>query len=719
MKKKVTIDESSLKRIAVLVVFALLFWVVLVLRLFQIQIVDRGRYVEKAKNQYLHETRLHSDRGGIFDRKYRYLAINRNTWSLGVDVTKVTDPDSAAYHFSQIFNKIENYFLQKLQSERSFFWLVRGADEEIVNRIEHLKIPGVRVIKEVKRYYPQGTLAAPLIGFTDIDCKGLSGVEFEKNAALQGTPGWATHLLDARGNTIADVDYSIQKPQHGQQVVLTIDNSYQWIVEEELRFVVDQYEADAATAIITNPVTGEILAMAVEPGFDPNNAGNYSPERWRNRAITDGYEPGSTFKPVIMSAILEEGLKSPDDIVFCENGRYHVYDRVIEDVHGYGWLSLRKVIKKSSNIGMSKIAQEVNKNIIYQYVRDFGFGVKTGIQLPGETTGEFKKTTEWTKFTPIAMSYGYEVSVTPLQMVMAYGAIANGGFLLKPKIYLSVVDEINKKMESVQPEVIRRVISDSTSKTLISMLEDVVYEGTGKRASIQGLRIAGKTGTSKKYDPKLQGYSDDTFVSSFIGFFPTESPQLLMYVMVDNPKKAHLGGAVAAPVFRRILQRIIRILEIETPPEESRVVRKEDNTIGQENESETLVVVPDLRRKRIDVVEKIIDNVGLKLLVENDGELVKSQDLAPGTRVEPGSQLTVTLEKFTVEDGKYTTVPSVVGLTLRDALSEMSRRGLRVVVHGSGQVKRQAPAPSKKIRIGARCVVECEPAIDLAEIKSW
>ncbi|MFZ5516009.1 MAG: penicillin-binding transpeptidase domain-containing protein [Candidatus Zhuqueibacterota bacterium] len=719
MKKRVTINENSLKRIAVLVVLALVFWALLVLRLFHIQIVDRGRYVEKAKNQYLHETRLRSDRGGIFDRKFRYLAINRNTWSLGVDVTKVTDPNTTADHFSKVLNKSKSYFLQKLRSERSFFWLVRGTDEAVVNQLESYKLPGVRAIKEVKRAYPQGALAAPVIGFTDIDCNGLSGVEFARNDAMKGTSGWATHLFDARGKSIPDVDYSMKKPEHGNHVVLTIDNTYQWIVEEELRFVLEQYDADAATAIISNPATGEILAMAVQPGFDPNNAGNYQPERWRNRAITDTYEPGSTFKPIVMSAILEEGLKSPDDKVFCENGTYHIYDRVIEDVHSYGWLDLRKVIKKSSNIGMAKIAQEVNKNIIYQYARDYGMGIMTGIELPGETNGELKKTVEWSKFTPIAMSYGYEVSVTPLQMVMAYGAIANGGFLLKPKIYLNDVDFQDKKFGQVQPEVIRQVISDSTSKTLISMLEDVVYEGTGKRASIQGLRIAGKTGTTKKYDPNIKKYTEDTFISSFIGFFPTEAPQLLMYVMVDNPKNENLGGEVAAPVFKRILQRILRVIEIDTPPELPKVVEKKEDSTIYAPKDDKLVTVPDVRRKRIEAAEKIVDHIDLKLVVENDGDIIKTQHPAPGTQIKRGAKLAVTLEEFGGESGNFTVVPSVIGLSLRDAVSEMSRKGLRVVVHGSGQVKRQAPEPMRKIRVGARCVVECEPAIDLAEIKSW
>jgi cell division protein FtsI (penicillin-binding protein 3) len=441
MKRRITADESSLRRIIALIVVAILFFITLFLRLFQIQVLDRGKYVEKARNQYLYASELKPARGIIFDRKMRYLAINRNTWSIGVDVTKVVDFDSTAFHFSCIFNRSKSFYLQQLDGDRTFLWLARGVNEEVVNQIEGLKLPGVRIIKEPKRYYPQNRLASQLVGFTDIDLKGLSGVELAMNKDLQGSHGMAVYQRDALGNTLSDPNYPAKKPKTGKNVILTVDNTYQWIAEEESQYVVDTFDADAATIIITNPATGEIMAMAVKPDFDPNNAGRYSPGSWRNRAITDNYEPGSTFKPIVMSAILEEGLKTPEDLVYCENGKYKIYDRTIEDVKGYGWLSLAKVIKKSSNIGMSKLAKDVDKNLIYQYVRDFGFGVTTGIELPGESSGELKKTIEWSKFTPISMSYGYEISVTPIQMAMAFGAIANGGFLLKPKIYLGVSED--------------------------------------------------------------------------------------------------------------------------------------------------------------------------------------------------------------------------------------------------------------------------------------
>ncbi len=695
---------------------AMLFFIMLVVRLIQIQILERGSYVEKARNQYLYAAELKPARGIIFDRKMRYLAINRNSWSIGVDVTKVVDRQAMADHFARIFNRSRQFYLSQLDGKRSFFWLARGINEELMRPIEELKLPGVRIIKEPRRYYPQSHLAAQLVGFTDIDLKGLSGVELAMNKELQGSHGLAVYQRDALGNTISDPNYPTKKPRTGKNVFLTIDNTYQWIAEEEGQHVVDTFEADAATIIITNPSTGEILAMAMKPDFDPNNAGGASPESWRNRAITDNYEPGSTFKPIVMSAILEEGLKSPEDLVYCENGKYKIYDRVIEDVKPHGWLSVANIIKKSSNIGMAKLAKELDKNLIYRYVRDFGFGVTTGIDLPGESSGELKKTVEWSKFTPIAMSYGYEISVTPIQMAMAFGALANGGFLLKPKIILSISEDTRLESDHVQPEVIRRVISDSTSRTIVRMLEDVVLEGTGRQAFVEGVRIAGKTGTTRKYDPQLRRYTENHFISSFIGFFPAESPQVLVYVMVDNPRKAYFGGDVAAPTFKRILQRIFRIIELE----KQFIARPQ---LVQRDSNSKSICLPNFLNKRVAVAEEIIEKLKLKLVLENDGDIIIAQDPPAGTKVELGTQVVVRTKDFHENSrgrhSDYTTVPAVVGLSVRDAVSRLSQQGIRVEIRGTGRVTSQIPEAGRKIRIGARCIIQCAPVVDLAEYSSW
>jgi len=712
-KRKNILNNSFFVRLAILIGLSILFLIALFIRLFQIQVIDRAKYVEKAKKQYLAEAQLTSDRGIIYDRSLESLAVNRQSFSIGVDVNKITDADFAATHLSIIFKKDKESLLEKLKTNRSFFWLSRRENEEKKVILDSLNIPGIVINKEPIRFYPKGTLGAHVIGFTNIDLKGLNGIESEKNWELTGNNGLVHYTRDARGNRIVDMTQPVKKPQKGKNVVLTINNTVQWIVEEELKYAVEKFEADAGVVIITNPKTGEILALATNPTFNPNKAGAYPIENRRNRAITDSYEPGSTFKSFYMATVIEKKLKKPDDIVFCENGKYTIYDQTVKDEAAYGWLSVAKVLKKSSNIGMAKIAMDIEPKIIYSLIRDFGFGLETGIDLPGEASGELKDYIKWSKHTPIAMSRGYEISVTPIQMTMAYGAIANGGELLKPKICLGVFDKVEKMKHFVKPEVIRRVISESTAKTLTNMLEEVVYDGTGKRAFIKGLRIAGKTGTSMKYDNKLKRYSENEFVSSFIGFFPAESPQMLIYVMVDNPQLGHLGGKVAAPTFKKILQRVIRFVDI-APKSDVYFVNKNNET--EENKHP---IIPDLTNRRITVAKEIAQQLGLELVVANEGDFISHQKLVLSKNKNGPVKLLINLKKFNDNQGAYTFVPQVKGLGLRDAVATMSQKKLKVIVHGSGKVVRQRPNAGDKIRKGATCVVECEPTVNLAQFTSW
>lgn len=704
---------NEIKRISFLLIMALLFWVILILRMAQLQLIDRGEYVEKAKSQYTMETKLASNRGNIYDRNADYLAINRPALSVGVDVSKIKDPNYAAGKFAEILGGNQSYYLRQLINGNHFIWLRRGLEDEIAPQFDSLKIEGVRIVNEMRRYYPHTRLAANLVGFTDVDLNGLSGIELTQDKVLRGSPGRAFHQKDALGKTFAGMSQSIQKPESGKNIITTIDNTYQLFAEEELKYAINENNADGGIVIVTNPNTGEILAMAVAPSFDPNEAGNFPPGSWRNRSITDSFEPGSTFKPIFMSAILEEDVKSPEDIIFCENGNYKIYDREIEDVSGYGWLTLRKIITNSSNIGMTKLAQEINPDVIYQYARDFGFGVKTGIELSGEVSGDLKNSIEWSRSTPIALAMGYEVSATALQMAMAYGTIANGGKLLKPKIYLDEFADNHSNGIVNKPKVIRQVISEETSKILCSMMEQVVDEGTGSHAAIPGLRVAGKTGTARKYDVKKQGYSTEEFVSSFIGFFPADNPQILITVIIDNPKKEYFGGIVSAPTFKRIAQRIYRTLEIDTGE------RIKKSTIENSQNLEIKIVMPDLTTKTIEVGAKILNGLGLDYHVENTGEIIAEQNPAPGTKVEQTSLVRLKLKELKLGNGKYTNVPKVVGLTIREALNKLTYENINVIVQGSGRVVKQNPLAGERIRIGARCVIECEPTINLSEFRSW
>lgn len=704
---------EDLKRLVFLIILALLVWIILIFRIIQIQVIDRGKYVEKANDQYIYLKKLSSNRGKIYDRNFEYLAINKPVFSLGIDPSKVTDHQFAAAQCAEVLGGNKSYYLRQLTNGGSFIWLKRGVQENIVNKLETQKISGLRVIREMRRFYPKNKLASNLVGFTNLDMVGTSGVELTMNNSLNGNPGLAYYQKDAFGKTLKNLSYPIQKPETGKDIVLTIDNSFQLSAEEELHRTVTQYKANGGIVIITNPMTGEILAMAVTPTFNPNNAGNYPPEFWRNRAITDCFEPGSTFKPFFMSAILEEEIKQPDDVIFCENGKYKIFDREIVDIHGYGKLTLRKIIAKSSNIGMAKLAETIDKDLIYQYIRNFGFGVKTGIELSGEVSGNLRNTVEWSKYTPIVMAMGYEVSVTALQMAMAYGAIANGGKLLKPRIYIDNFDLRKKKIKKPEPKIIRNVISQKTSQILVSMLEDVVQNGTGKRAAIPGLRIAGKTGTAKKYDIKRKSYSSKEFIASFVGFFPADAPKILIYVTIDNPKEEYWGGVVAATTFKRISQRILRIMEIDSK-NFFRTIPQDEN-----KESDEKIITPDLIYKKKEVAIKIVEDLGLKFEYQQDGELIVEQYPEPGTRVHPNTIVTLTLSKMKKNNHNYTRVPKVIGYTIREALNRFSLENLHVVVQGSGRVVKQIPKAGEKIRVGARCVIECEPSIDLSNFTSW
>jgi len=684
---------------------ALGFCLLIFLRLFQVQVINKNKYIEQAKRQYLYQEKLQSRRGIIYDRNMEPLAVNRKAISIGVDVNNVSNSDSMANFLSDILGESRDFFLNKFTSTKHFFWADRIVDGKIAKLHDFTNVPGVTKIKESIRFYPRNSLASHVVGFTNIDLMGLSGIEKAKNIDLQGNNGLALYNRDAYGRKIIDVEQPVRKPQKGKNIVLTIDNTYQWICEGELKYAVEKFDAEAGVVIIANPKTGEILSMAVNPDFNLNEARHIVPAKRRNRAITDVYEPGSTFKSIVMAAVLETGFKKPTDIVFCENGRYKIYGETVSDAVPYQWLSLQKIIKKSSNIGMAKIAKDMDKRKIYKYVRDFGFGLETGIGLPGEVSGDLKHYVEWSNFSPIAMSYGYEVSVTPLQMVMAYSAIANGGLLLKPKISLGSFNKLNRKVKTVKPKVIRRVISDSTATILKGMLEEVVFDGTGKKAFINGLRIAGKTGTAMKYIPKLKDYSSDQFISSFIGFFPVESPDLLIYVMIDNPRNDHLGGKVAAPTFKRILQRILRYVDI-NPQYRNR---------WADNNNESGPIIPDLKNKRVEDAKQIAEHAGLELVVKNQGDLVSSQKLILNHQKGAKPQLIVTLKEFKSNSEDYTKVPSVVGMSLREAISKISQSNLKAFVNGSGRVISQIPDAGTKMRSGARCVIQCKPAVDLTE----
>jgi cell division protein FtsI/penicillin-binding protein 2 len=556
----------------------------------------------------------------------------------------------------------------------------------------------VRVEKDARRRYPRGELASHVLGHTDIDNRGIAGIELQQNLMLNGIPGKQTLQRDALGNRLPDIRMPVVQPKHGQSIILTIDHVMQTIAAEELRSSMEMFEASGGIVIISNPMTGEILAMDCAPGFDPNRPGAYSLDSRRNRAITDLYEPGSTFKLVTFAGILQEKLRTPEDIIFCENGKMRVYDHDIKDIKNFGKLTVREVLQNSSNIGTVKLANILGNEKLYRYARDFGFGVETRLNLDGEVAGSLKHPMSWSGTTRAAMAMGYEVSVTALQMLMAFGAVANGGLLLEPQIVVGARDEEGRAHRVAEPKIVRRVISASIAHTLTGMLENVVSNGSGKEAAIAGVRIAGKTGTAHKPLTRGLGYAPSDYNSSFIGFFPADRPRYLVLVLLENPRTTYWGGMVAAPTFRRITQRLLNLA-----PQEEREAPGEAETVMSFEKT----IVPDLTNRPREIAEEILENTDLDVEWEGTGDFVLNQSPAAGAVVNSGSKVTLNLF-YVTKNGSGVRMPSVVGLSLREALRRLSMAGVETRVHGSGRVIRQTPAAGAPIRNGERCYIECQ-----------
>ncbi|MBN1353001.1 PASTA domain-containing protein [candidate division KSB1 bacterium] len=670
-----------------------------------------------ANNQYLHEVKLETQRGSIYDRNLECLAINEPALSIGVDLRHIGNPGTAAKQLSSVLPMNEEKIYRQLLSGRTFTWLERDIEQQMADTIVAMKIPGIRALNETRRVYPYKHVAAQLIGFTNIDEKGLSGIELAFDKQLQGIPGSIIMQNDARGLRQPDVAYPVKQPTAGKNVITTINYIYQSIVEEELRQSINAYEADGGMVVMVNPNTGEILAMASEPGFDCNQARKYPPERWRNRAITDIFEPGSTFKIVIMSAVIEENLKRIDDIIDCENGTYRVLDQDIKDCAPYHELSVGDVLVNSSNIGMVKLSQQTDRRVTYKYAQRFGFGTPTGIDLGGEIGGELKNPVHWSDFTPAAIAMGYEVAVTPLQLAMAYSAIANGGRLLKPKIVLDIANGLPTASAPIQPQEIRRIISSQTATTIRGLLEQVVERGTGKKAKIDGVRICGKTGTAHKYEAKTRGYSENQYLSSFVGFFPADDPQILICTMLDNPRTTYWGSEVAAPTFKRIVQRLINADNklAGKPKIESLTVPRNGNgkVVAQ------TVKLPDFHNSPAGETERILKKLGIDAEFKNNGDIIARQSPAPGTPLNDSTKVTFALCNLDHDSTGYRITPRLIGLSVRDAINRLTLSNLRAVVKGSGKVVRQSPNPGKQIKAGGACILECQPTIQIQAFKSW
>ncbi len=547
--------KSSRKRINVVIYSIICIWGLVFVRLFYIQIIQHNSFENIVNKQTKISKKSTGDRGIISDRNHIPLTQNINRYTFWVNtVDNDMDIPGIALMFSEVFEKPVDVYFQKIRQISSYNVLEKDIKEADCTQIlQGKKLKGLNIEKTVRRYYPYSNLAAQLIGYTDLNNFGVIGIESRFNQILTGKT--KPVVLNHKGMPSLQIDNEL--PESGSDIILTIDIEMQTILQDELNRRLRMTDAISANGVILDPYSGEILAMATVPSLDLNRYQNFPVSHQVNKVISDVYEPGSTFKIIAMAGKLESGLVDSPAIYDCENGSFTFYNKIFKDHEKHNELSLAEILMYSSNIGMIKIANEIGDKNVFHYTRQFGFGSPTGVSLPGESNGIVNSLSRWSGISGPEIAIGQEIAVNNLQLAMAYCAVANGGYLLKPQI----IKEINCSdwyRYQNQPQLVRKCILSETSEKLLSMLNDVVTQGTGAEAGIPGFHIAGKTGTAQKVvDGK---YSDENFISSFAAIFPAENPRYVCIVSVDSPdytRGYHWGSQTAAPIVKRIFERII------------------------------------------------------------------------------------------------------------------------------------------------------------------
>ena len=546
-------------RVLIIVFLMIIFCSILMVRLFKIQISDHDDLIFYAKRQQIKEKNVRAERGFIYDRNMDLLVYDRNDISFFINCRNINNKEinKIAGKFSSIFHKDASYYKNLIRSNKGELGLEKKVPRETALKLKDFTSGYLEVREDPTRIYSYDNLASHVLGYVGIEkYEGVEGIEKYYNKHLCGIDGKMMVMTDVWGRMISVSEEATVKPVMGNSIILTIDKTYQNILEEELMEGLTKYQSNSAVGIIMNPNNGEILAMAVMPDFNPNIYWEFSDEIRRDRILTDTYEPGSTFKAVSISLLLNEKLCKSSDMVYCENGDYKFKQLHIRDTHRFGMLTVKQVIEQSSNIGMSKLISRISDDDFFRYLRNYGFGNYTCIDLPGESKGLLKKpgTKKFNYYSKPFMSFGYEISVTPIQLITAYAALINGGFLYQPHLVREIVKRNGELVESFETKQLRRVINQETSSKLREFLAGVVENGTAKNAKSCKLTFGGKTGTSQK----LNGNEYTTnYNSSFIGFFPVKNPKILCMLLYNSPKVGGYGGLVAAPVFRNIAERMV------------------------------------------------------------------------------------------------------------------------------------------------------------------
>lgn len=632
------------KRLIQIFAFLAAWAVVVVARLVQIQLVRHNDYTQRAQRQQERTLSLNPLRGSILDSRGRVLAESVSAETIYADPQAVSDVKKTAKALASIGVDDEDDIREKLSARGSFVYIARQVPMDDAAKIKRLKLPGIYFLDDHRRSYPRGTLASNVIGYVGLDGEGLAGVEHSLDEHVHGKAGKVTLLQDARRGMYLVGGEGANRPIDGNDVVLTIDSVVQFIAERALAKAVDKYHAAAGVAIVMDPSDGSLLAMASAPTFDPNHYRDYPPAAWRNRTVQDMYEPGSTFKIVTASAGLEEGVITPSQIVDCGNGAIQIANVTIHEHGGnhYGMITFEDVMVHSSNVGAVKVGLNLGPDRFYRYIRKFGFGERTGIPLPGEAGGLVRRTDKWSMVSNASMSIGQEIGVTPLQLIRAVNAVANGGVRVEPRIVDRVVDATGRTIYRPPQPAPERIVSEKTAAVLNEILKAVVARGTGQPAALAEHIVAGKTGTAQKAG--RGGYSDKV-LASFVGYVPADRPRLVIYVAVDEPKGAQYGGTVAAPVFKEIAEASLRYLGVppSIPGRSLGVGAPMLATFSQKPAPRPhSAAVPDLRGLDARAAVASAVAAGLEVRVVGSG-VVTNQNPQPGGALPQDHQLLLTL----------------------------------------------------------------------------
>jgi len=677
------------KRVALFFLFVSIIMIGLSCRLMYLQFYRSNWLTENAIDQRIRDIPVEAKRGVIYDRNGKEMAVSISTESVYAIPAEIRNADETAAKLAAILALDAEKLAAKLKKRQAFTWVKRKVDDNTARTVKMLNLPGIGLTQEGRRYYPHDNLAAHVLGFTGIDSQGLDGVEMTFDNYLRGRPGSIVVEYDARGREIPYATHRFASPTDGHNIYLTIDLVIQQIVERELERVMKETQAKAATIIVMQPRTGEILALANRPDYNPNQFADYPSKLWRNIAVSNAYEPGSTFKILTTTAALGEKVVKPEERFF-DPGGIEVQGRTIHcwKHGGHGSQTFREVVENSCNTGFVNVGLRLGRDPFYQYFEKFGLGKATGVDLPGEAKGILIEQSKATPINIATMSIGQSIAVTPMQLVSAVATVANDGQRTRPQIVREIRSKNGEVVRGFQPDVLNQVVEPAVAQQVKEILESVVANGTGKNAYIDGYRIAGKTGTAQKVG--AGGYVPGKYVASFVGFAPADDPQAAMLVVIDEPVGLYYGGQIAAPVFGAVMKDILQYLKV-TP-----IVGENGKNAGPTAH----VTVPNSINLLVTEAIKELQKAGLSARVEEGGERVADQIPKPGSRIPQGATVLLYTMTPRYESGEIT-VPDCQGRSLNEASNILAELGLVIKPVGEGaKAIKQDPLPGSKVMPG-------------------